>query len=43
MTVEPEITTFKITPNAEYLILATDGVWDKVCLAPSDLYDMFVF
>jgi hypothetical protein len=30
VTVEPELTTFQITPQTDYLILATDGVWDKV-------------
>jgi len=30
VTVEPDIKTFAITKETEFLILATDGIWDKI-------------
>lgn len=30
VTAEPETKVFKINPECEFLILASDGLWDKV-------------
>lgn len=34
---EPETKTLKITPEFEFLILASDGLWDKVTIPLSQM------
>ena len=38
---EPEIKRLHLTLDCEFLIIASDGLWEKVCIVLSFLFSLF--